>query len=121
MGVFRESAAMLVSKVRSVLPLARGFSSTVGMRQKAMEEDEESGEAARPATAQMRTMLDIGSRSIFCSDQDMYREQVRRWMRERLTPQQVPFEEAGQPSKEIWREMGASFLEEAIVAEEMSY
>merc|ERR1740124_743516 len=68
----------------------------------------------------------------------MYREQVRRWMRERLTPQQVPFEEAGQPSKEIWREMGAqgllgvstpaevggigaSFLEEAIVAEEMSY
>merc|ERR1712128_17994 len=121
-----------------VLPLARGFSSTVGMRQKAMEEDEESEEAARPATAQMRTMLDIGSRSIFCSDQDMYREQVRRWMRERLTPQQVPFEEAGQPSKEIWREMGAqgllgvstpaevggigaSFLEEAIVAEEMSY
>merc|ERR1712123_420096 len=76
--VFRESAAMLVSKVRSVLPLARGFSSTVGMRQKAMEEDEESGEAARPATAQMRTMLDIGSRSIFCSDQDMYREQARR-------------------------------------------
>merc|ERR1712066_507224 len=86
----------------------------------------------------MATMLDIGSRNIFNNDQDMFREQVRRWMRERLAPQQVPFEEAGQPSKDIWLEMGAqgllgvstpaevggigaSFLEEAIVAEEMSY
>merc|ERR1711872_132022 len=61
-----------------------------------------------------------------------------RWMRERLAPQQSAFEENGQPSKEIWQEMGAqgllgvstpaevggigaSFMEEAIVAEEMSY
>ena len=59
-------------------------------------------------------------------------------MKERLYPLQAKFEEEGQPSKEIWREMGAqgllgvstpeevggiggSFLEEAIVAEEMSY
>ena len=59
-------------------------------------------------------------------------------MRERLAPLQSSFEEEGQPSKEIWREMGsqgmlgvsipaevggigAGFLEEAIVAEEMSY
>ena len=128
---------MLVSKVKSVFPLVRGISSSVGMRQKAMEV-EEGGEGPRPATAQMGTMVDIGARSIFNSDQDMFREQVRRWMRERLAPLQVPFEEEGQPSKEIWREMGAqgllgvstpaevggigaSFLEETIVAEEMSY
>merc|ERR1711970_77428 len=132
-----NSAAMLASRLRSTFPLIRGISSTTGMRQKAMEV-EDVGEGVRPATAQMGTMLDIGSRSIFSSDQDMFREQVRRWMRERLAPQQVPFEEDGQPSKEIWREMGAqgllgvstpaevggigaSFLEEAIVAEEMSY
>merc|ERR1711887_399422 len=132
------SAAMLASRLRSAFPpLVRGISSTTGMRQKAMEV-EDVGEGVRPATAQMGTMLDIGSRNIFNSDQDMFREQVRRWMRERLAPQQVPFEEDGQPSKEIWREMGAqgllgvstpaevggigaSFLEEVIVAEEMSY
>jgi len=128
---------MLVSRVKSILPLVRGISSSVGMRQKALEV-EEGGEGSRPATSQMGTMVDIGARSIFSSDQDMFREQVRRWMRERLAPQQGPFEEEGQPSKEIWREMGAqgllgvstpaevggigaSFLEEAIVAEEMSY
>merc|ERR1712198_469850 len=82
--------------------------------------------------------MDIGSRSIFSADHDMFREQVRRWMRERLAPLQNSFEEEGQPSKEIWAEMGdqgllgvsipaevggigASFLEEAIVAEEMCY
>merc|ERR550532_3531747 len=59
-------------------------------------------------------------------------------MRERLAPLQNSFEENGQPTKEIWTEMGeqgllgvsipaevggigATFLEEAIVAEEMSY
>merc|ERR1711970_811384 len=132
-----NSAAMLASRLRSTFPLIRGISSTTGMRQKAMEV-EDVGEGVRPATAQMGTMLDIGSRNIFNNDQDMFREQVRRWMRERLAPQQVPFEEAGQPSKDIWLEMGAqgllgvstpaevggigaSFLEEAIVAEEMSY
>ena len=34
------------------------------------------------------------------------REQVRRWMRDRLAPLQAGFEEAGEPSREIWREMG---------------
>ena len=54
----------------------------------------------------MGTMLDIGARSIFNSDHDMFRGQVRRWMRERLAPLQTSFEEEGQPSKEIWKEMG---------------
>jgi len=92
----------------------------------------------RLAAAQMGTMMDIGGRNIFNSDHDMFRSQVRRWMRERLAPLQASFEENGQPTKEIWTEMGnqgmlgvsipaevggigASFLEEAIVAEEMSY
>merc|ERR1719228_329710 len=107
-------------------------------RQRALEAEGDEAEEIRPATAQMGNLMEIGARNIFSADQDMFREQVRRWMRERLAPQQVPFEEDGQPSKEIWREMGAqgllgvstpaevggigaSFLEEAIVAEEMSY
>ena len=54
----------------------------------------------------MGTMLDIGARSLFNADHDMFREQVRRWMRERLAPLQNSFEENGQPTKEIWTEMG---------------
>ena len=86
----------------------------------------------------MPTMLDIGSRSIFNQDNDMFREHVRRFMREKLAPLQAQFEEDGQPSKEIWQEMGqqgllgvstpdsvggigGTFIDEAIVAEEMSY
>jgi long-chain-acyl-CoA dehydrogenase len=86
----------------------------------------------------MPGMMDVGCRSIFNADHDMFRESVRRYMRERLEPLQASFEEAGQPSREVWLEMGAqgllgvstpeqvggigaSFLEEAIVAEEMSY
>lgn len=54
----------------------------------------------------MGTMLDIGARNLFNADHDMFREQVRRWMRERLAPLQNSFEENGQPTKEIWTEMG---------------
>ena len=43
--------------------------------------------------------MDIGARSIFTADHDMFREQVRRWMKDRLGPLQSSFEEEGQPSK----------------------
>merc|ERR1719150_744620 len=127
-----------IVRSRSLLSIARRFSTSCTSRQQAREAESSDGEIFRPATAQMETMLDIGGRSIFNADHDMFREQIRRWMRERLAPLQASFEEEGQPSKEIWREMGsqgmlgvsipaevggigASFLEEAIVAEEMSY
>ena len=38
--------------------------------------------------------------------QDMFREVVRRFMREELVPQQKAFEEAGQPTREVWRALG---------------
>jgi len=110
------------------------------VRQRSLEQEQgmELQEEMRPSTAQMPNMMDIGCRSAFNSDNDMFRETVRRFMRDRLEPQQVAFEEAGEPSREIWKELGtqgllgvsipeevggigASFLEEAIVAEEMSY
>jgi len=130
---------MLVSKLKSILPLStRAINTSLAGRQRALEVEGDEAEEIRPATAQMGNLMEIGARNIFNADQDMFREQVRRWMRERLATQQVAFEEEGQPSKEIWREMGAqgllgvstpaevggigaSFLEEAIVAEEMSY
>ena len=36
----------------------------------------------------------------------MFREVVRRFMREELVPQQKAFEEAGQPTREVWRALG---------------
>merc|ERR1719315_28230 len=86
----------------------------------------------------MSNMMDIGSRAIFTSEHDMFREQVRKFMKERVEPHQKAFEKAGHPSREIWLEMGAqgmlgvaipaevggigaSFLEEMIIDEEMFY
>jgi len=118
---------------------SRGVStSSVSWQQPLQTGQDEEHQPLRPAACQMGTMLDIGARNLFNADHDMFREQVRRWMRERLAPLQNSFEENGQPTKEIWTEMGeqgllgvsipaevggigASFLEEAIVAEEMSY
>jgi len=131
----------MLSRVQSrVLSLSRGFATSSCVRQQPLEvsHGQDGDGEVRPAAAQMGTMLDIGARSIFTADHDMFREQVRRWMKDRLAPLQNSFEENGQPSKEIWKEMGdqgmlgvsipaevggigASFLEEAIVAEEMSY
>jgi len=92
----------------------------------------------RPATAQTGTMLDIGARNIFTADNDMFREHVRRFMREKLAPLQTEFEKTGEPTRDIWEQMGelgllgvstpaevggvgGTFIDEAIVAEEMSY
>ena len=139
-------ATFSVSEPVRMLSVMRAAASRAGRRQLSCSSAsrqqaagrEEQGEPSRPAAAQMANMMEVGCRSVFGSDQDMFRESVRRWMRERLEPLQVPFEEEGQPSREIWLEMGAqgllgvstpaevgglgaSFLEEAIVAEEMSY
>ena len=72
----------------------------------------------------MGRLTDIGSRNIFTDEQvskkhvniwhlllkprhqDMFREAVRRFMREEVAPQQKAFEEVGQPTREIWRALG---------------
>ena len=84
----------------------RGLSCSPAIRQRALEDDHLE-EPPRPAAVQTATMRDVGTRSIFTAEHDMFRESVRRFMKEKLEPLQVPFEEAGQPSKEIWLEMGA--------------
>ena len=50
--------------------------------------------------------VDESRAAIHCKHQDMFREVVRRFVREELAPQQKAFEEAGQPSREIWRALG---------------
>ena len=130
---------------RFILPspiLRRGLSTSIIRCQQTQQHDEAAAAAAaapyRPPPAQMDKMTDIGSRRIYSADQDMFRESVRRYMREELVPQQASFEENGQPTKESWQSMGqqgllgvnisaevggigGTFLDEMIVAEEMSY
>merc|ERR1719411_263242 len=92
----------------------------------------------RLAPAQSARMDDLGTRNIFSPEQDMFRESVRRYMREELAPLQTQFEEAGQPTRAAWLSLGSqgllgvntpaevggvggSFIDEMIVCEEMSY
>merc|ERR1719347_710857 len=102
------------------------------------EKTSEETPGPRLAPAQSGRMDDLGTRNIFTPEQDMFRESVRRYMREELAPQQTKFEEDGQPSREAWLSMGSqgllgvntpaevggvggSFIDEMIVCEEMSY
>merc|ERR1719347_1247820 len=102
------------------------------------EKTSEETPGPRLAPAQSGRMDDLGTRNIFTPEQDMFRESVRRYMREELAPQQTKFEEAGQPSREAWLSLGSqgllgvntpaevggvggTFIDEMIVCEEMSY
>ena len=88
---------------------SRGLSTSSASYQQPLESSENE-EPLRLAACQMPTMLDIGARNIFTSDHDMFREHTRRWMREKLAPLQNSFEENGQPSREIWTEMGEQVI-----------
>merc|ERR1719369_2503829 len=118
--------------------LARGVSTTKWVSQQVMVQEGEDEAEHRPAAMQMKNMLEIGSRSIFTPEQDMFREATRKFMRDELAPQQDKFEEMGQPTREAWLAMGkqgllginipaeiegigGSFIDEMIVCEEMSY
>jgi len=119
--------------------LRRSISSTDKGNQKASTQlDEQEMVSARPSNAQTPTMMDIGTRKIFDTDNDMFREHVRRFMKDKLYPLQVEFEKTGEPTREIWEAMGdlgllgvsipdevggvgGTFKDEAIVCEEMSY
>jgi len=116
----------------------RGLSVSAARHQEAQLQDDEEAAPRRPAAVQMPKMTDIGSRRIFSPEQDMFRESVRKFMKDELEPQQESFEENGQPTREAWQAMGkqgllgvnisaevggigGTFIDEMIVAEEMSY
>ena len=133
-----NNAAAATPLLKRYVSESRYAGQKASLQPQATTEHGSGGEPLRPAAAQMGNMLEIGCRSVFTPENDMFREHVRRFMRERLAPLQNSFEEEGQPSREIWKEMGAqgllgvstpaevggiggTFLDEAIVAEEMSY
>ena len=63
--------------------------------------------ATRLAPSQMPNLMDIGSRTIFSPEQDMFRENVRRFMREELAPNHARYEKQGKVDKETWKKLGS--------------
>ena len=86
------SSRMLSSVVRNKNPLTSVISRS----------------ATRLAPSQMSNMMDIGSRTIYSPEQDMFRESVRRFMREELAPNHERYEKQGKVDKETWQKLGSN-------------
>nr|XP_039253649.1 long-chain specific acyl-CoA dehydrogenase, mitochondrial-like [Styela clava] len=55
-------------------------------------------------------LTDIGTRRIFSSEHDIFRESVRRFFNEHVVPNTVKWEEAGQVDRECWTKAGEAGL-----------
>lgn len=86
----------------------------------------------------MPKMSDIGSRKIFNSDHDMFRESVRKFFDQEVKPYHSQWEKDGQVSREVWLKageqgllgvgtsaehggIGGDWLDASIVLEEQGY
>lgn len=96
------------------------------------------GGYSRPETFQSAKLTDIGTRSIFSQEHDIFRESVRRFFREEVVPYHAQWEKDGQVSREVWLKagshgllgidtptelggMGGDFLMATVVLEEQAY
>ncbi|XP_071552293.1 long-chain specific acyl-CoA dehydrogenase, mitochondrial-like [Panulirus ornatus] len=92
----------------------------------------------RPSTAQAPTMMDIGTRSIFNEDHDIFRKSVRKFFNEEVLPYHAQWEKDGQISRECWLKagengllgtdtpaelggIGGDFKDASVIMEEQSY
>ncbi|XP_069120861.1 long-chain specific acyl-CoA dehydrogenase, mitochondrial-like [Argopecten irradians] len=95
-------------------------------------------ESSRPGVAQVDNMMEIGTRSIFSEEHDMFRQSVRRFFQEEVIPNHAQWEQDGNVSKELWEKagetgilgvntpdkfggIGGDILSAAITWEEQSY
>merc|ERR1719331_3251440 len=123
---------------------ARNFATSTHVKQKLQEvEGSENLEGntsprLRLPACQMPNMMDIGCRSIFDEDHDIFRSSVRKFMRNELAPEHKRYEAQGCVDREMWNRMGeqgflgtsiaaekggigGTFKDEAIVLEEQIY
>jgi len=100
--------------------------------------DNQVTENLRLPPCQMPNMMDIGSRSIFDEDHDIFRSSVRRYMRDELAPNHKHYEAQGHVDRHLWNQLGeqgflgvaipeevggigGTFKDEAIILEEQVY
>ncbi|CAL1545006.1 unnamed protein product [Lymnaea stagnalis] len=94
--------------------------------------------SSRVDPCQSSSLLDIGTRRIFNSDHDIFRQTARRFMTDEIIPNHEKWENDGQVSRECWEKagqmgllgvatpeehggLGGDFLTSSIVMEEQSY
>lgn len=97
-----------------------------------------SSDVLRPEPCQSSRMTDIGTRRIFSSEHDMFRETARRFFQDEVAPNHSKYELEGQVDRECWLRagetgllgvaidaekggIGGDWLSAAIVHEEQGY
>uniref|UniRef100_A0A8D0HAM8 Long-chain specific acyl-CoA dehydrogenase, mitochondrial n=1 Tax=Sphenodon punctatus TaxID=8508 RepID=A0A8D0HAM8_SPHPU len=78
----------------------------------------ENHDSVRFETSSAKTLMDIGTRRIFCSDHDIFRQSVRKFFQEEVIPHHAEWEKAGQVSRELWEKAGKQGLLGVNIAEE---
>ncbi|XP_043433650.1 long-chain specific acyl-CoA dehydrogenase, mitochondrial isoform X2 [Prionailurus bengalensis] len=69
-----------------------------------------SGEEKRLETPSAGKLTDIGTRRIFSSEHDIFRESVRKFFQEEVIPHHAEWEKAGEVSRELWEKAGKQGL-----------
>jgi len=72
----------------------------------------------RPEPQQTDSLLQIGSRRIYDSTHDAYRESVRNFYQEKLVPFHEEWENNGECPRELWQDAGANGMLSVTVPEE---
>ncbi|XP_028925639.1 long-chain specific acyl-CoA dehydrogenase, mitochondrial isoform X2 [Ornithorhynchus anatinus] len=72
---------------------------------------------ARSETSSAKAMTDVGIRRIFSSEHDIFRESVRKFFLEEVTPHHTEWEKAGEVSREVWEKAGRQGLLGVNIAE----
>ncbi|XP_045337050.1 long-chain specific acyl-CoA dehydrogenase, mitochondrial isoform X2 [Leopardus geoffroyi] len=69
-----------------------------------------SGKEKRLETPSAEKLTDIGTRRIFSSEHDIFRESVRKFFQEEVIPHHAEWEKAGEVSRELWEKAGKQGL-----------
>ncbi|PKU34982.1 long-chain specific acyl- mitochondrial [Limosa lapponica baueri] len=71
----------------------------------------------RPEPSSAKSLVDIGTRRIFSSDHDIFRESARKFFQEEVLPFHAEWEKDGQVSRELWEKAGQQGLLGVAIAE----
>ncbi|KAM6349144.1 long-chain specific acyl-CoA dehydrogenase, mitochondrial isoform 2-T2 [Alca torda] len=71
----------------------------------------------RPEPSSAKSLVDIGTRRIFSSDHDIFRESARKFFQEEVLPFHAEWEKDGQVSRELWQKAGQQGLLGVAIAE----
>ena len=74
--------------------------------------------SGRPSPAQAASLTAVGSREIFDSDHDAFRDLARSFFTNEVTPFHAEWEKAGEVPRELWTKAGELGLLSNMVPEE---